>query len=87
MAEHIIETIHLVKGNKDRFWDFAHNQQGYSIQRNGRTITGRLNGYGGKQLFEEYVQDDLDRGWEKVEEDYRSDDYLLHEAVTTGKGY
>ena len=68
----IIKTVQLEKGDKTHFWDFLLNNQGYSIQRNGRTLSGRLSLYGGLQIYHDYVEQDKERGF--MELDSREDE-------------
>ena len=67
----IIKTVQLTKQIQGkevyRYWDYVKTNQGYAVQRNGKTVCGRLSSYGGMQIFTDYVTTDLERGW--IEED------------------
>ena len=76
----IIRTVELKKKDKRRFYDIALTNQGYAIQRNGRTITGRLSGYGANQILEDYIYNDLLKGW--IIWGNRQDDNAYYTSLT-----
>ena len=83
----IIKTVRLEKTLKNgkiigRWYDFVKNQQGFCIQRNGRTLTGRLSGYGGNQIFNDYVESDIENGWKRegFNYDHPESDKIVNDA-------
>ena len=46
----VIKTLEFDNG---MFWDFVKTIQGYAIQRNGRTVWGRLSAIGGREIWED----------------------------------
>jgi len=68
----ILKTIQMereeVNGWVERHWDFCDNPQGFAIQRNGKTVNGRLSGYGARELWAEFIHKDIQRGWKVVDE-------------------
>lgn len=80
----IIKTVYLTKifknGNiRERWYDIEKNQQGYAIQRNGYTLTGRLSGYGASQILEDYIYEDKQTGWI---ENYKRETYEFDVSIT-----
>ena len=70
-----MQTVQLTKKLKNgkeltRYWDLIKNSHGFCIQRNGRTVYGRLSGYGSQQIFNDLVQSDLENNWKKEDDDY-----------------
>ena len=65
----------------ERHYDYLVNCQGCCIQRNGRTLAGRLNDYGGLELFAEYINADLERGWTQEEEESITNQHRYDHAV------
>jgi hypothetical protein len=68
-----LKTILMEKefstGYRERYYDFCQYKTGFSIQRNGKTICGRLSGYGAKEIWAAELHDAKEKGW-KVAEEY-----------------
>jgi len=71
MSQAII-TVKLEKKLKngkliDRWYDIFKYNTGYSVQKNGRTLNGYLDGLGSVQILNECIESDINNGWEEME--------------------